>query len=123
MLPDLIKFPYEIMCSSIIALLRLFFIKFTVMSDSTSHNVSVIKYVFEDEGIKESARKSLPCNVDPMMLFQKKIKELCKDILTIFGKKKIKKRHFFCRHRVSFKVTYSKILKVVIELYKQRILC
>ena len=44
----------------------------------------------DNEGI-ESAPISVLCNVHPVMLFQRKIKELCQDIHEMIRKKKIKK--------------------------------
>ena len=61
-----------------------------VMSDSTAHNLDVMQKVCDNEGI-ESAPISVLCNVNPLMLFQRKIKELCQDIHDMIGKKKIKK--------------------------------
>lgn len=90
-----IKFPIEIMCSSKCSSQFFFYKIHSVISNSTFHNVNVKKkHVFEDEGIEENTQKLLSCNVHAVILFPKKVKELCGDILAIIGKKKIKKRLF-----------------------------
>ena len=55
------------------------------MSDSTYHNCNIVEQVFGDEGIKENAKIPLLCNVHPVMVFQKKIKELGQDIHDIIS--------------------------------------
>lgn len=117
----LIKFPIEIMCSSKCSSQFFFYKIHSVISNSTFHNVNVKKkHVFEDEGIEENTQKLLSCNVHPVILFPKKVKELCGDILAIIGKKKNQEKTVFSRHSVSFRVIYSKILNELIKLYKER---
>ena len=49
------------------------------MGDSTAHNLGVMEKVCEDEGL-ETAPSVVLCNVHPLMMFQRKIKEFCQVI-------------------------------------------
>ena len=59
-----------------------------VMTDSTSHNLNVIEKVCEDLNV-EDVPDTLLCNVHPLMLFQRKIKELLQQIHDQLGKQKL----------------------------------
>ena len=58
------------------------------MTDSTAHNLKVIRQVAEELNV-DLIPKTLLCSVHPLMMFQGKIKELCQDIHNSFGNKKI----------------------------------
>ena len=59
-----------------------------VMSDSTAHNLNVIEQVCEDLEV-EDVPNTLLCNVHPLMLFQRKIKELCQLVHDQLGAQKL----------------------------------
>ena len=59
-----------------------------VMTDSTSHNLNVIEQVCEELEV-EDVPNTLLCNVHPLMLFQRKIKELCQQIHDQLGTQKL----------------------------------
>ena len=60
------------------------------MTDSTAHNVGVIDKVCKELDIEEAdTPKTLLCNVHPLMMFQKKLKELYDEIQYSFGHKKL----------------------------------
>ena len=58
------------------------------MTDNTSHNLNVIEQVCKDLNV-ENVPGQLLCNVHPLMLFQKKIKEMCQQIHNELGKQKV----------------------------------
>ena len=60
-----------------------------VMTDSTSHNIGVIELVSQELGVVQSP-KTLLCNVHPLLLFQRLIKNLCLSIHNSIGKRKLK---------------------------------
>ena len=60
-----------------------------VMSDSTAHNLQVMEKVCEDEGVENNPLVLL-CNIHPLMMFQKKIKEFCHELHDMIGKNRIK---------------------------------
>ena len=49
------------------------------MSDSTAHNLGVVKAVCKDLNVKE-VPGSLLCNAYPLMMFDQKMKELCQKL-------------------------------------------
>ena len=59
-----------------------------VMTDGTSHNLNVIEQVCEDLDVEEVPATVL-CNVHPLMLFQRKIKDICQQIHDQLGKQKL----------------------------------
>ena len=59
------------------------------MSDSTAHNLKVMEKVCEDEGV-ENDPIVLLCNIHPLMMFQRKIKEFCQEFHDMIGKNRIK---------------------------------
>ncbi|XP_066926157.1 uncharacterized protein [Clytia hemisphaerica] len=59
-----------------------------VMSDSTAHNIGVIESVCEELAI-DDVPKTLLCNVHPLMMFDRKIRELCQEIHNHLGGKKL----------------------------------
>lgn len=58
-----------------------------VMTDSTSHNLEVMENVCERHGVEPP--KSLLCNVHPLMMFQRKVKEIFQLLHDTLGKDKI----------------------------------
>ena len=60
-----------------------------VMADSTSHNLNVINLVCDELEVEE-VPGTLLCNIHPIMMFQGKIKELCKEVHDSIGSRKIK---------------------------------
>ena len=50
-----------------------------VMSDSTAHNLGVVKAVCKDLNVKE-VPGSLLCNAYPLMMFDQKMKEVCQKL-------------------------------------------
>ena len=58
------------------------------MTDSTAHNLKVIRQVAEELNV-DLITKTLLCSGHPLMMFQGKIKELWQDIHNSFGNKKI----------------------------------
>ena len=58
------------------------------MTDSTSHNLKVIEKICETLEV-DDVPNTLLCNVHPLMLFQRKIKELCQLVHDGFGVKKL----------------------------------
>lgn len=59
-----------------------------VMTDSTAHNLEVMESVCKEYGVK--APKALTCNVHPLMMMQRKIKEVFRIIHDEIGASKIK---------------------------------
>ena len=59
-----------------------------VMSDSTAHNLGVIESVCEELDI-DDVPKTLLCNVHPLMMFDRKIRELCQEIHDHIGGDKL----------------------------------
>ena len=60
-----------------------------VMSDNTAHNLEVIEKVCEDEGAENNPLVIL-CNIHSLMMFQRKMKELCQELHDMIGKNRIK---------------------------------
>ena len=60
-----------------------------VMSDNTAHNLEVIEKVCEDVGAENNPLVIL-CNIHSLMMFQRKIKELCQELHDMIGKNRIK---------------------------------
>ena len=58
------------------------------MTDSTSHNLKVIEKICESLEV-DDVPNTLLCNVHPLMLFQRKIKDLCQMVHDEFGAKKL----------------------------------
>ena len=56
------------------------------ISDSTAHNLKVMEFC-EDEGVENNTLVLL-CNTHPLMMFQRKIKEFCQEL--VIGKNRIK---------------------------------
>ena len=63
-----------------------------VMSDSTAHDFKIME-VCEDEGV-ETNTLVLLCNIHPLMMLHRKIKEFCKELQDMIGKIKIKECFF-----------------------------
>ena len=59
-----------------------------MMSDSASHNLCVVEEVCKDFNVKE-VPGSLLCNVHPLMMFNRKMKELCQKLHDSLGGKKL----------------------------------
>lgn len=59
-----------------------------IMTDSTSHNLQVVEKVCEDLNVVDVPSQIL-CNIHPLMLFQRKIKEMCQQIHDKLGKEKL----------------------------------
>ena len=58
------------------------------MTDSTSHNLEVIESVCKEFDIK--APKALTCNIHPLMMMQRKVKEVFRLIHNTIGSDKVK---------------------------------
>ena len=58
------------------------------MSDSTSHNLKVIEKICESLDV-DDVPSTLLCNVHPLMLFQRKIKELCQLVHNELGSQRL----------------------------------
>ena len=58
------------------------------MTDGTSHNLNVIEQVCKDLDVVEVPATVL-CNVHLLMLFQRKIKDVCQQIHDQLGKQKL----------------------------------
>ena len=90
-LSELVKFTLKILCAAFgykyksNELLKK--VQF-VMTDSTSHNLNVVEQVCEDLDVDEVPSTML-CNVHPLMLFQRKIKDMCQQIHAQIGKQKL----------------------------------
>ena len=61
-----------------------------VMTDSTSHNLGIIEMVWE-EVESESVPSSLVCNIHPLMMMQRKVKQLFQVIHYKIGNNEIHK--------------------------------
>ena len=90
-LSELVKFTLKILCAasgykyeSNELLKKVQF----VMTDSTSHNLNAVEQVCEDLDVDEVSSTML-CNVHPLMLFQRKIKDMCQQIHDQIGKQKL----------------------------------
>lgn len=59
-----------------------------VMTDSTSHNLEVMESVCEDFNVK--APKALTCNIHPLMMMQRKVKEVFRLLHDMIGADKVK---------------------------------
>ena len=62
-----------------------------VMSESTVHNFGVVEEVCKDLNIKE-VPGSLVCNVHPLMMFDRKMKEFCQKLHDCLGREKLADR-------------------------------
>ena len=88
-----------------------------IMSDSAAHNLKVME-VCEDEGV-ENNPFALLCNIHPLMMFQRKIKEFCQE-LHMIGKNRIKECFLvdIDFHSESFAIKSIKcLLNVICEEY------
>ena len=61
-----------------------------IMSDSTAHNIGVIEMVCDELSV-ETVPRTLLCNVHPLMMFDSKLRELCKHIHDGIGGEKLSK--------------------------------
>ena len=59
------------------------------MTDSTAHNLEVLKIMDKELNSKHNP-PALSCNVHLLMMFQNKIKDLCQQMYDSIGKKRIK---------------------------------
>ena len=59
-----------------------------VMTDSTSHNLNVLESVCDDYGVKHP--KALTCNIHPLMMMQRKVKEIFRVLHDTIGADKLK---------------------------------
>ena len=57
------------------------------MHDSTSHNLKVINNVCERFNVE--APKSLLCNIHPLMMFQRQVKDVFQSVHDTLGKDRI----------------------------------
>ena len=51
-----------------------------MVTDSTEHNMGVIESVCEELGT-DSTPDSLSCHIHPLMIFQKKLKQVCQKFI------------------------------------------
>ena len=82
-----------------------------VMSDSTSHNLGVTEAVCEELEVQD-VPLTLVYNIHPLMMFDRKIKELCQKIHDCLGGKKLAECFFvdIDFHRESFPIKAVKCL-------------
>ena len=59
-----------------------------VMTDSTSHNLNVMESLCDDNGVKHP--KALTCNIHPLMMMQRKVKDIFRMIHDTIGADKLK---------------------------------
>lgn len=59
-----------------------------VMTDSTSHNLNIMERLYNDYGVKHP--KALTCNIHPLIMMQRKVKDIFRMIHDTIGADKLK---------------------------------